>query len=297
MPDLSIVTVNYNAKDYLDRCLGSVIKTTSNISSEIIVVDNASVDGSTTLVKEKYPQVKIISNKQNFGFAKAVNQGITSSVGKHIMLLNNDVVVNGKAVETMLEMLENNDKVGAIGPKLLNADGTIQYQCRRGFPTPFNAFCYFSGLSRIFPKSEVIGSYLKSHLDDKETIEVDSLCGAAMIVRREIIEDVGLMDEGYFMYGDDIDLCYRIKQAGWKIFYLPHAEMIHYGGKGGSRKQSYRNIFEFHRAMAVFYSKHYSHKHLFLLNWIIYIGIWVKCVIALVQNLFRREKYVGTRKP
>jgi hypothetical protein len=142
-----------------------------------------------------------------------------------------------------------------------------------------------------------MGAYLLTYLDDKATVEVDSLCGAAMIVRREVIQKVGLMDESYFMYGDDIDWCYRIKQAGWKVYYLPEAEIIHYGGRGGSRRKSYRNIFEFHRAMAVFYGKHYAKRSLFLVNWTVFAGIWLKCAFELIRNLFRKEKYVGTKKP
>lgn len=136
-----------------------------------------------------------------------------------------------------------------------------------------------------------------SYLDDRSTVEVDSLCGAAMVVRREVLDRVGLMDETYFMYGDDIDWCYRIKQGGWKVYYLPVAEVIHYGGRGGSRRQSYRNIIEFHRAMAVFYRKHYSKERLFALNGLVYAGIWLKCGVELARNVFRKEKYVGSKKP
>jgi GT2 family glycosyltransferase len=142
-----------------------------------------------------------------------------------------------------------------------------------------------------------MGGYLLSYLDDRSTVEVDSLCGAAMVVRREVLDRVGLMDETYFMYGDDIDWCYRIKHAGWKVYYLPEAEVIHYGGRGGSRRQSYRNILEFHRAMAVFYGKHYSKDRLYVLNGLVYAGIWLKCGVELTRNVFRKEKYVGTKKP
>ena len=136
-----------------------------------------------------------------------------------------------------------------------------------------------------------------TYLNDISVSEVDSLCGAAMMVRREVIDNVGLMDESYIMYGDDIDWCYRIKKSGWKIYYVPEAEIIHYGGRGGSRNRSFRNIFEFHRAMKVFYIKHYSGECLFLVNWLVYAGIWLKCGVELVRNTFRKDKYVGTKKP
>jgi hypothetical protein len=249
------------------------------------------------MVSQKYPEVKVIRNNSNLGFIKANNMGIKAASGRYVMSLNNDTKILGDAINKLIEFMDNNPNAGAVGPKLLNSDGSIQLQCRRGFPTLVNSLFYFSGLSRLFPKSRLMGGYLLTYIDDERTEEVDSLCGAAMVVRREVIEKVGLMDENYFMYGDDIDWCYRIKQAGWKVYYLPEAEMIHYGGRGGSRRQSYRNIFEFHRAMAVFYRKHYSKNHLFLLNWLVYSGIWLKCAMELIRNVFRKEKYVGSKKP
>jgi len=295
--DLSIVIVNFNAKEYLDKCLESVAKNVKDLFYEIIVVDNASTDGSADLVKGNYPGIRLIENKGNVGFIKANNQGIRASSGKLVMSLNNDTLVLNGAINILVDFLLKDTFLGAVGPKLLNIDGTVQPQCHRGFPTPLNSLFYFFGLSRLFPKSRIFGGYLMTYLDDKSTVEVDSLCGAAMVVRRDVIDIVGPMDESYFMYGDDIDWCFRIKNAGWKIYYLPEAEIIHYGGRGGSRKQSYRNIFEFYRAMAIFHKKHYSRKNVFLLNWIVYAGIWIKCAIALAQNLLRKEKYVGTKKP
>ena len=296
-PDLSISIVNYNAIDYLDKCVQSIINTIKDHSYEIIVVDNASDDGSVQLISKKYPEVTIVQNDENLGFIKANNIGLNRSKGKYIMSLNNDTIVLSGAVDKLIEFLDENPDAGAAGPKLLNSDGSIQLQARRGFPTPLNSFFYFSGLSRLFPKNRLMGGYLLTYLDDEATAEVDSLCGAAMIVRREGISEVGLMDESYTMYGDDIDWCYRIKKAGWKVYYFPEAEIIHYGGRGGSRRQSYRNIFEFHRAMAVFYGKHYAKISLFLVNWTVYAGIWLKCAVELTRNLFRKEKYVGSKKP
>lgn len=297
MTDVSIIIVNYNSKEYLDKCLGSVVKAKGNNRYELIVVDNASNDGSAELVRDKYPDVKLISNSDNLGFIKANNQGMRASSGKMVMCLNNDTIIKDDAIGKLVQFLMAHGDAGAVGPKLLNIDGTIQMQCRRGFPTPINSLYYFLGLSKLFTKSKRFGSYLLTYLDDKATVEVDSLCGAAMLVKREVLDKVGLMDESYFMYGDDIDWCYRIKKAGWKIFYLPEAEIVHYGGRGGSSKMSYRNIFEFYRSMAVFHKKHYHNIYIFIVNWLVYAAIWLKCGISLLQNLFRKEKYVGTRKP
>ncbi len=297
MTDVSVSIVNYNAKDYLDRCLTSLYKSINSHSFDVIVIDNASYDGSSDLVKLKFPTVKLIINASNIGFIKANNIGVQNSKGRYVLCLNNDTEVLGDAIDKLIDFMDSNPDAGAAGPKLLNSDGTLQLQCRRGFPTLSNSLFYFSGLNRLFPKSELFGRYLLTYLDDKAASKVDSLCGAAMIVRREVIDKVGLMDESYYMYGDDIDWCFRIKKNGWKVYYLPDAEIVHYGGRGGSRRQSYRNIYEFHRAMAVFYGKHYAIKGLFLLNWPVYAGIWLKCGIELIRNLFRKEKYAGTKKP
>jgi GT2 family glycosyltransferase len=296
MVDVSICIVNYNAKDLLDNCIRSVLSSIKDRSFEIIVIDNASTDGSQNIAK-KYPSIKFIHNASNLGFIKANNIGIKNSTGRYVLSLNNDTVVKSGAIEKLIGFMDKTSDAGAVGPKLLNGDGSIQMQCRRGFPTPSNSIFYFLGLSRLFPKNRIFGAYLMTYLDDAATSEVDSLCGAAMMVRREVIEKVGLMDESYYMYGDDIDWCYRIKRAGWKVYYLPEAEIVHYGGRGGSRRQSYRNIFEFHRAMAVFYGKHYSKGSMFLMNWLVYAGIWLKCAAELIKNVFRKDKYVGTKKP
>ena len=297
MPDVSIVITNHNTKDLLLECISSLLKSIKERSYEVIVVDDASNDGSADAVRERFPQVKVVVNDKRLGYVKSNNIGIMASSGKHVMSLNSDTVVPGGSVDKLIRFMDENPDVGAVGPKLLNSNGSVQLQGRRGFPTPLNSLFYFSGLSRIFPKNRLMGGYLLTYLDDKTAAEVDSLCGAAMVVRREAIDKVGLMDESYFMYGDDIDWCYRIKQAGWKIYYLPEAEIIHYGGRGGSRRQSYRNILEFHRAMAVYYNKHYSKRTLFLVSWLVYSGIWLKCGVELARNIFRKEKFVGTKKP
>lgn len=297
MPDVSISITNHNTKDFLESCISSAIKSIKKHSCEIIVVDDASVDGSVDMIRKKYPQVKIIKNGTNIGYVRSNNIGMRATSGRYVVSLNSDVIVLDESVDKLIRFMDNNPNAGAVGPKLLNSDGSIQLQARRGFPAMLNSLFYFSGLSRLFPKNKLMGGYLLTYLDDRSTEEVDSLCGAAMMVRREVIERVGLMDEDYFMYGDDIDWCYRMKNAGWKVFYLPDAEIIHYGGRGGSRRQSYRNIFEFHRAMAVFYSKHYAKLYLFPVDWLVYSGIWLKCMVELAKNALRKEKYVGSKKP
>jgi GT2 family glycosyltransferase len=296
MPDISVVIVNFNSKKVLEECIAS-LKASSNIPFEVIVVDNASTDGSAEMVRSRSPQVKLIVNSSNLGFIKANNLGIKASKGARVMCLNNDTVVKAGAIEKLSAFMDAHPEAGAVGPKLLNSDGSIQYQCRRGFPTAANSLFYFTGLSRLFPKSKTFSGYLMTYLDDKSVTEVDSLCGAAMLVRREAIDKVGVMDEDYYMYGDDIDWCFRMQKAGWKIFYLPEAEIVHYGGRGGSRLRSFRNIIEFHRSMAVFYKKHYAVGSLFAVNWSIYAAVWLKCSLEIMRNLLRSDKFAGTKKP
>jgi GT2 family glycosyltransferase len=297
MVDVSISITNYNTKEILVECINSIKETVRDHSVELIVVDDASNDGSAALILNKYPEIKLIRNNANLGYVRSNNAGMKASNGRYVMSLNADTKVLVRSIDALIDFMDKTSDAGAVGPKLLNGDGSIQMQCRRGFPTPSNSIFYFLGLSRLFPGSKTFGAYLLTYLDDASTSEVDSLCGAAMMVRREVIEKVGLMDESYYMYGDDIDWCYRIKRAGWKVYYLPEAEIVHFGGRGGSRFKSYRNIFEFHRAMAVFYRKHYSRGSLFIMNWLVYAGIWLKCAAELIKNVFRKDKYVGTKKP
>ncbi len=304
MSDISIVITYYNSPKYLKDCVDSIINSVRGLSIEIIVVDDASGDHSAKQLAEKYRQVRVIRNDSNLGYVRSNNIGIKASKGRYVLSLNNDTLIKNAALEKLAVFMESHPEAGAVGPKLLNSNGSVQYQCRRGFPTPSNSFFYFSGLSRLFPKNKAISGYLMTHLDDKSTVEVDSLCGAAMMVRREVIDSIGLMDEKYVMYGDDIDWCFRIKKAGlpagkagWRIYYHPDAEIVHYGGRGGSRGWPFRNVIEFHRAMAVFYKKHYSSGPFFAFNWLIYGAIWLKCAFELLRNMFRSDKYVGTKKP
>lgn len=295
--ELSIIIVNYNSQKYLELCLSSILKNTRNIEYEVIVVDNALEDESAAMVTRKYPSVKLIKNPVNLGFIKGNNVGLKNASGKYLLSLNNDTEIKGNALKILVDFMDSHSEAGACGAKLLNSDGTIQHQCKRGFPTPWNIFCYSVGLSKVFSKSKFFGGYLMTYLDTKKVNEVDALSGACLLVRREVADKIGFMDEDYIMYGDDLDWSYRIKQAGWKIYYVPQAEIIHYGGKGGSGVHSYKNIIEFHRSMFIFYNKHYKNKYPFFIEWLVYAGISLKMALNLLMNRLRREKYVGSRKP
>jgi GT2 family glycosyltransferase len=298
MTELSIIITNFNSKQYLYNCIASI---TSDIGGtfeyEVIVVDDASNDGSQEMVREKFPAVMLISNDKNIGYIASNNKGIKMSKGHLILCLNNDTVIKKGAIKGLMNLIKAHPDAGAVGPKLINSDGTIQYQCRRSFPSPLNSFLYFSGVSRLFPKSRVFGAYLMTYLDDDLTVKVDALCGAAMMLKRDVIDSVGVMDEGYFMYGDDIDWCYRIKNAGWNIYYYPASEIIHYGGRGGSRKMPYQNIYRFHMAMAIYHKKHNAKSYPWIVNMLVYTGIWLKFVLSVFASILRKDKYVGTKKP
>jgi GT2 family glycosyltransferase len=294
---LSIIIVTHNAKDFLRNCLKSVFEKIKNLSFEVLVVDNASSDGTFEMLKNEFPQVNAIFSKENLGFAKANNLAIKEAKGKYIFLLNPDTILLDENFEKLIDFAQKNPDVGAIGPKVLNSDLTIQHQCKRGFPTPWNIFCYLSGLAKIFPKSKIFAGYLLTYLDTEKIQEVDSLSGCAMVVKREVIEKVGMMDEDYYLYGDDLDWCYRIKSAGWKVVYFPETKIIHYGGKGGTGKKPYFNIYHFYRSALIFYRKHLARQYFFLINWLVYLGIFLRFLMVIIINFFKKEKNIGSKKP
>lgn len=284
--DLSIIIVNYNTKKLLENTIQSVIDTVDLIKYEIIVVDNASIDGSIEMVKKQYPQVNLIENKDNLGFPKANNIGIKKASGRYILLLNSDTKVLKQCLDKCLEYMDMNLEVGALGCKLLLASGELDHACKRGFPTPEASLYYILKLHKLFPLNKRFGQYTLNYLPIDEVNEVDSLTGAFIMVRKEVINKVGLLDETYFMYGEDLDWCYRIKEAGYKVIYYPEAVTIHYKG-GSSKKKRYKTIYEFHRAMYIFYNKHYCNKYNFIVTGIVFAAIAVKMAVAFILNFLK----------
>lgn len=259
-------------------------------------MDNNSTDDSVSMLKNTFSDVAVLVNCSNEGFVKANNRGIRASKGNYVLCLNNDTLVLDHAIDELTRFMDEHPDTGACGAQVLNEDGSVQHQCKRGFPTISSAFFYFLCLHKLFPKSKVFGHYLMTHLNPNTLNEVDSLSGSCMMVRRKVIEDVGIMDEEYVMYGDDLDWCYRVKEAGWKVYYVPQAKIVHYGGKS-SRNLSFKCIIWFHRAMALFYKKHYTQKHNLVVNYLVYTAIWIKTAISLLLNLLKKEKIVGSKKP
>ncbi len=233
--DLSIVIVSWNARDYLRKCLTSIYKNSNGLETEIFVVDNGSGDESAGMVRKEFPGVKLIENTANPGFGAANNQALKRCAGKFTLILNPDTEISGRALAEMVNFMRQNGKIGALGAKLLNADGTVQLTCARNFPTMLTEFFWLTTLVRRFPKNRLVGRYLMSYWDHNDKREVDCLSGACVMARRDVLKGIGYFDESYFMYGEDVDLCYRIKKAGWQVWYLPEAEIIHYGGGSSGR--------------------------------------------------------------
>jgi hypothetical protein len=261
--DVSVIIVNYNVREYLANALESLRPALKGIRSEIIVVDNASTDGSVAMLRQSFPRVRLIASPQNLGFARANNLALREARGRYLLFLNPDTVVQEDTVRVMRDHLEAHPEVGLAGCKILNPDGTFQLAARRSFPTPWVAASRLLGLSLLFPKSRVFGRYNLTYLDPDATYDVDAVSGSFMFVRREAIEAVGGLDERFFMYGEDLDWCYRIGQAGWKVRYVHSTAIIHYKGES-TRRSSIDELGTFYRAMQIFVEKHYSHRRALL---------------------------------
>lgn len=285
--DLSILIVNYNTRELTLDALRSVYRSQTNYTFEVILIDNHSTDGSVEAIKEEFPQVKIIENQENVGFAKANNQGIRRAAGRYILLLNSDTIIQPATLEIMLRFMDQHPNIGASGCKVVLPDGSLDKACRRGFPTPSASFYYAFGLAKLFPHVPKFNQYQLSYLDPDDDYPVDCLVGAFMLVRREVIDHVGMLDEDFFMYGEDVDWCYRIKKAGWEIYYYPKTSIIHYKGAGKKRK-SRKVVYEFHRAMILFHRKHYQKSYSWLVNGLVYAGVGLKFLLAFVSNEFKR---------
>jgi len=296
-PVLTICIVNYNAEGYVRTCLKSLYANQIDTTFEVVLVDNCSEDGSAEMVRTSYPRVRLICSESNIGFARANNAALRVARGQYLLWLNNDTVVLPGALDALVRFLEEHPEVGIVGPKVLNSDGSLQLQCRRGLPTLWAALCYVSGLSRVFAKNPFFTGYLLTHLDEDEAASVDAVSGACLMARREVLNQIGYPDEGYFMFAEDLDWCWRAKQAGWQVFYFPDARIIHYGGRGGTLSRPFRATLEFYQSLWRFYRKHLAWRYPFFVNWLVRVGIEMKLAVALGLNLFRNVPVAGSRKP
>ncbi len=277
MIDVSIIIVNYNVKEFLLNLLDSLKKASVNIKTEIIIVDNNSTDGSIEAINQKYPSVITIRNKKNVGFGAANNQALEIAKGKYLLLINPDTLVKENTLTEMIKFMEANPDVGIAGCKVLNPDGTLQLACRRSFPTPWVSFTKVMGLSKTFPKSKLFAKYNLTYLDENQSNEVDAISGSFMFMRKNVYDKVGGFDTDFFMYGEDLDLCYRVQKNGFKVYYVKDTEIIHYKGESTKRSKIDETKI-FYNAMHLFVSKHFSSS--FIVEAILQLGIFIRKIIA-----------------
>ncbi len=298
--DLSVIIVNFNTKDLLRQCLNTLMLANealmnANKRMEIFVVDNTSVDGSTGMVKRIFPQVKLIVNKKNLGFAKANNLAIKESSGRYLLFLNPDTVVPEKILPTIIQFMDGNPEAGVSTCFVELVSGGMDPDCHRGFPTPWASFCFFTKLEKLFPRSRFFGQYHQTWKDLGKTHEIDACCGAFMMVRRKAMKEVGIWDEDFFFYGEDLDWCYRFKEKGWKVMFYPHVKIIHHKGASSGMKKLSQEVTTATReskrrarkastdAMRIFYNKHYRQKYPFFVTWAVMFGVKLMEKIRLLQ--------------
>lgn len=281
---LSVIIVNYNVKYFLEHCLYSVQNAIRNIDAEVFIVDNNSVDGSVQMLKKKFPFFNLIENKDNVGFAKANNQAMRLAKGEYILLLNPDTVVEEDTFSKCITFMDTHHDCGGLGVKMIDGHGKILKESKRGFPTPWASFCKMSGLTSIFPHSKRFAQYYMGHLSYEETHVVDILAGAYMMMRKECLDKIGLLDEDFFMYGEDIDLSYRITLGGYKNYYFPEAKIIHYKGES-TKKASLNYVYTFYNAMAIFARKHLDGKQTKLYSLIIKFAIWLRATLGFISRI------------
>jgi GT2 family glycosyltransferase len=283
--DLSVVIVNYQTFELTKNTIDSILEYDYPFSVEIFVVDNASSDDSLSRLQEYFKdKVKFIASKHNNGFAAGNNQALRQASGKYQLLLNSDTIVWENTLENIYNYMENHADVGACGCRVLLENGELDKACKRSFPNVKNSFF------RLFhiPTNSKDDNYNLTDLPDDEVYEIDCLTGAFMFMRKEALDKVGFLDETFFMYGEDIDLCYRIKHGGWKIIYYGKSKITHLKG-ASSKKQKSKLIYEFYRAMYIYYKKHHASESLFIVNWVVYAGIAILCGLKLFLNIFKKK--------
>jgi len=282
---LSVVIVSYNVKYHLEQCIRSVKKASEGLDADIWVVDNASSDNTVGYLQANFPDVNFISNTENVGFSKANNQAIRKSKGEYVLLLNPDTIVAEDTLKGCVEFLDAHPQVGATGVRMLNPDGTFAPESRRGLPTPFTSFCKMTGLSSLFPKSRIFGRYYMKYLDENKANPVEVLSGAFNMLRRKALDQIGLLDEDFFMYGEDIDLSYRMLIGGWQNYYLPY-NILHYKGES-TEKSSFRYVHVFYNAMLIFFNKHFGKKYL-LVGYLIRLAVIFRAMMDMLIRLLNR---------
>lgn len=278
---LSIVIVNYNVRYYLEQCLLSVEKALTGVSGEVFVVDNNSTDDSMSYLKGKFPWVRYIENSENVGFSRANNKALREARGEYVLLLNPDTFIGERTLRECIDFMDKTPKAGICAVGMLKVDGSFAPESRRGVPTPFVAFCKMTGLGSLFPKSRLFGRYYMQYLNKQAINPIEIVSGAFMFIRKEALDKVGLLDESFFMYGEDVDLSYRVLKAGYQNYYIP-THILHYKGES-TKKDSIKYVNAFYKAMVIFFKKHFSH-YSFIYSAFITLVIAVKGVMSYVMQ-------------
>ncbi len=288
IPDISVVIVNYNVKEYLDQALLSLQRALKDISHEIFVVDNASVDNSVPHIRQHFPDVTLIASEENLGFGKANNIALEKVRGEFVVLINPDTVVQEDTFEKLLTFFRETPDAGAATCKILNPDGSFAVDCRHSIPTPMIALWKVLGLSKLFPRSKTFAQYNLTYLDTEKTYTVPAISGSFMMIKKSVLDAIGHFDERFFMYCEDIDLCHRINLGGFKIFYVPTTQIIHYKGES-TKKNNLDYVITFNKALYQFFEKHYASKTLFVFRWIIVLGIVARGVFIYLRNFLNQH--------
>ena len=287
---LSIIIVNYNVRYFLEQCLYSVQLSSKKIKTEVFIVDNNSVDGSVEMIESKFPKYKLIKNKKNVGFSRANNQAIKKAKGKYILLLNPDTLLEEDTLNKCILFMKKEENIGGLGVKMIDGNGNFLPESKRSFPSPIIAFYKIFGLSYVFPNSKTFGQYHLSYLDKNKIHEVDVLSGAFFLTKKNIIKKVGLLDEKFFMYGEDIDLSYRIKNSGYKNYYFPKTKIIHYKGES-TKKGSMNYVYLFYKAMSIFSNKHFKGKNALFFYFVIHFAIYFRATISVIKRFIDETIY------
>ncbi|MFH1862815.1 MAG: glycosyltransferase [bacterium] len=283
--DITVVIVSYNVRPFLDHCLQSIKRAAEGLSLQIIVVDNASTDSSAEMIEQRYPEVELISNRENVGFGRANNQAFERSQGEAVLILNPDSFVQEDTLRSLWKRFCQSNDVGAIGPKIIQPDGTFEPRSMRGFPTPWAAFSFLSGLSALFPRRKLFNRYLLTYLDPNQEHDVDALSGCCMMVRRSLLRELKGFDPDYFMYGEDLDLCYRIRKAGYRILYYPATRIVHFKGES-TRRSNLDREYHFQRAMELFVQKNLVGNISFVARFLIKLGFSFRSIERRLAVLF-----------
>lgn len=285
--DLSVIIVSYNVRYFLEQCLLSVRRASENLECEVFVVDNNSADGSCSMVSREFPEMILIINNENRGFSAANNQALKIASGRYILLLNPDTIVDENTFKSCISFMDSHPDAGATGVRMINGKGKLLPESKRALPTPRTAFFKMSGLSYLFPRSRFFNRYYLGHLDSLETTKADIISGAFMFLRSESVRNTGLLDEEFFMYGEDVDYSYRLQKAGYNNYYFPEVKIIHYKGES-TRKENLNTVVNFYKAMLIFVRKHFSNGSMKRFIHFIQAAIFLTAGISLMRKSFRR---------